>query len=59
MIEAFPYVPLSNGMRIGLAIFSYNGQLNYGVTGDYDTAPDIAVVCRGIEAGMAELVERS
>lgn len=59
MLEAFPYVPLSNGVRVGLAIFSYDGQLNYGVTGDYDTAPDIAVVCRGIESGMDELVARS
>lgn len=59
MIEAFPYVPLSNGVRVGVAIFSYDGQLNYGVTGDYDTAPDIDVVCRGIEAGMQQLVDRS
>jgi WS/DGAT/MGAT family acyltransferase len=59
MVEAFPYVPLANGVRIGLAIFSYDGQLNYGVTGDYDTAPDISVVCRGIEDGMAQLLARS
>ena len=43
-------------VRIGVAIFSYNGQLNYGVTGDYDTAPDIAVLCRGIEKGLADLL---
>ena len=59
MLEAFPYVPLGGSVRVGVAIFSYNGQLNYGVTGDYDTAPDIDVLCRGIEAGMAELLERS
>ena len=59
MVEAFPYVPLANGVRIGVAIGSYDGQLNYGVTGDYDTAPDISVVCRGIEDGMAELLARS
>jgi diacylglycerol O-acyltransferase len=58
MIEAFPYVPLGGSVRVGIAIFSYDGQLNYGVTGDYDTAGDINVVCRGIEAGMAELLER-
>ena len=43
MIEAFPFVPLASTVRIGVAIFSYNGMLNYGVTGDYDTAPDISV----------------
>jgi diacylglycerol O-acyltransferase len=58
MVEAFPFVPLASQVRIGVAIFSYNGLLNYGVTGDYDTASDIAVLCRGIEAGMAELLER-
>lgn len=59
MVEAFPYCPLSGSVRTGIAIFSYDGQLNYGVTGDYDTAPDIAVLCRGIEAGMEELLARS
>jgi diacylglycerol O-acyltransferase / wax synthase len=58
MVEAFPFVPLASNVRIGVAIFSYNGLLNYGVTGDYDTAGDIDVLCRGIEAGMAELLER-
>jgi diacylglycerol O-acyltransferase len=58
MIEAFPYVPLGGSVRVGIAIFSYDGQLNYGVTGDYDTASDIDVLCRGIEAGMAELLAR-
>jgi diacylglycerol O-acyltransferase len=57
MIEAFPFVPLASSVRVGVAIFSYNGMLNYGVTGDYDTAPDIGVLCSGIEAGMTELLK--
>ncbi|HZN14121.1 MAG TPA: wax ester/triacylglycerol synthase family O-acyltransferase [Acidimicrobiales bacterium] len=57
MLEAFPYVPLAGSVRVGVAIFSYNGMINFGVTGDYDTAPDIAVLCEGIEDGMAELVK--
>jgi WS/DGAT/MGAT family acyltransferase len=57
MIEAFPFVPLASTVRIGVAIFSYNGMLNYGVTGDYDTAPDISVLCSGVEAGMTELLK--
>ena len=59
MLEAFPYVPLAGSVRIGIAIFSYNGMMNFGVTGDYDTAPDINVLCDGIEDGMAELVKLS
>jgi hypothetical protein len=57
MLETFPFVPLAGGVRIGVAIFSYNGMMNFGVTGDYDAAPDIAVLCRGIEDGMGELVK--
>jgi len=56
MVEAFPYVPIANQVRIGIAIFSYVGALNFGITGDYDSAPDIDVLGRGIEAGIAELL---
>jgi diacylglycerol O-acyltransferase / wax synthase len=59
LLEAFPYVPLGGRIRVGVAIFSYDGALNFGVTGDYDTAPDVAVLCDGIEQGMAELVKLS
>jgi WS/DGAT/MGAT family acyltransferase len=54
--EAFPYVPIANRVRIGIAIFSYMGTLNFGVTGDYDTTADIEVLTRGIEAGVGELL---
>ena len=57
MLEAFPFVPIASHVRVGVAIFSYNGMLNYGVTGDYDTAPDIGVLCRGVEDGMTELLK--
>jgi diacylglycerol O-acyltransferase len=57
MLECFPYVPLAGHVRVGVAIFSYDGTLGFGVTGDYDRAPDIGVLCRGIERSIAELVE--
>jgi diacylglycerol O-acyltransferase len=56
VLETFPYVPIANNVRIAIAIMSYDGHLNIGVTGDYDTTPDIDVLCRGIEESMAELV---
>ena len=55
MLEYLPYVPLGPGVRIGVAILSYNGQLHFGVTGDYDTAPDIGVLADGIDAAVATL----
>jgi diacylglycerol O-acyltransferase len=57
MLEVFPFVPIAGHLRLGVAIFSYNGMLNFGVTGDYDTAPDVGVLCRGVEDGMAELLK--
>jgi len=57
MLEAYGYVPLAGHVRVGVAIFSYDGHVGFGVTGDYDTAPDIGVLCAGIEAAMEELLE--
>ncbi len=58
MLEAYPYVPLAGQVRIGVAIFSYDGRVTFGVTGDRDTTADLEVLCRGIEVGMDELLAR-
>ncbi|MHB8659461.1 MAG: wax ester/triacylglycerol synthase domain-containing protein [Solirubrobacteraceae bacterium] len=52
MLEAFPFVPLGGHVRVGVAILSYDGGINFGVT---DSAPDIGVLCEGIEQGMQDL----
>jgi hypothetical protein len=56
MLEYLPYVPIGPGVRIGVAILSYNGRLQFAVTGDYDTAPDIGSLADGIEAALATLL---
>jgi diacylglycerol O-acyltransferase len=56
MLEAFPFVPLGGHVRIGVAIFSYDGNMNFGVTADRDGAPDLQVLCDAIERSMAELL---
>jgi diacylglycerol O-acyltransferase / wax synthase len=56
MLEAFPFVPLGGNVRVSVAIFSYDGGINFGVTGDRDSSPDIGVLCRGIERCVAELL---
>jgi diacylglycerol O-acyltransferase len=55
MLDYLPYVPIGPGVRIGVAILSYNGQLHFAVTGDYDTAPDIGVLADGIDAAIGTL----
>ena len=57
LLEAFPYVPIGTSMRVGTAIFSYDGQLNIGVTADYDSVPDLTPYTSGVEDAMAELVK--
>ena len=49
MLESYPFVPVVGSIRIVVAIFSYDGGLYFGVTGDYDGAPDIDVLTAGIE----------
>src|SRR5262249_8702655 len=53
---SYPYVPIAGTVRIGIAIFSYLGGLNFGLTGDYDSVPDLEVLTRGIESGIADLL---
>ena len=55
MLEYYPYVPLSHGIRVSTAILSYNGRLGFGVTGDFDTAQDVGVLATAIEVGIEEL----
>ena len=57
MIRAFPYVPLGGQIRIGIAIFSYDGEVNFGITGDYDTTPDLDVLSGAIEDGMTQMLK--
>jgi len=59
MLEAYPYVPIGGNIRIAIAIFSYCGVLNFGVTGDYDSVTDLDVLVQGIEAGMRERLCRA
>ncbi len=53
---AYLYVPLTVSMRIGVAMFSYQGQLTFAVTGDSDHAPDTDILCKGIDSAIAELL---
>jgi WS/DGAT/MGAT family acyltransferase len=57
LVRAFPYVPLAGQVRIGIAIFSYNGEVNFGITCDYDSVPDVDVLANGVEEGMTQLLK--
>lgn len=55
MKEVYPVVPLSDNTTIGIALLSYNGVVGFGILGDFDAAPDLAVLAEGIEKSIAEL----
>jgi diacylglycerol O-acyltransferase len=59
MLAYLPFVPVSFGVRVGTAILSYNGSLYFGVTGDFDTAPDVDVLADAIAEGVSELYRRA
>lgn len=56
LLESSPFVPVLASVRTVVGIFSYDGGLHFGITGDYDSVPDIDVLRRGIESGVDELV---
>ncbi len=56
LVEIIPYVPIASTVRTGISIFSYRGKVTFGITGDFDTNPDLEVLARGIEHGISELL---
>jgi diacylglycerol O-acyltransferase / wax synthase len=54
--EIHPVVPLAASHGVGIAIFSYNGLVTFGVIADSESTPDIDVLTRGIEQGIDELL---
>ncbi|MGO4256721.1 wax ester/triacylglycerol synthase family O-acyltransferase [Marmoricola sp. RAF53] len=57
MTATYPYVPIADRLRTGVAVTSYDGRLLFGITADRASTPDAAVLVSGIEAGFAELEE--
>lgn len=55
MLEAFPFVPIVNDMALGIGVLSYRGQMGFGLTGDHDALPDLALIARGIERAIDDL----
>ena len=59
LLEYVPFVPLSQGVRVGVAMLSYNGRVAFGVTGDWDSVPDLGPMVTGIDAEARKLLHLS
>ena len=53
----FPMVPLAKRQAVCFGIMSYNGQVNFGLTADYDAMPDLDSLRSDLERALAELEE--
>ena len=59
VLEILPIPPIALQLRTGIAMTSYADAFVFGITADYDTAPDIETLAAGIENGVAQLVAAS
>jgi hypothetical protein len=52
----YPMVPLAKNTGLGIALMSYNGQLNFGLTADYDAMADVETLVEELRSSIEELV---
>jgi diacylglycerol O-acyltransferase / wax synthase len=57
MERVFPMVPLAKNQGVCIGVMSYDGQVNFGLIGDYDGMPDLEDLARDLEASIADLIE--
>ena len=57
MLQAIPVAFLPENHALAIAIMSYNGQMNFGLLGDFDALPDIDAIGKNIAAELATLLE--
>jgi WS/DGAT/MGAT family acyltransferase len=51
----YPLVPLAQNTALGIAVVSYNGQMNFGLNADYDALADIETLADALREASAEL----
>lgn len=56
VLEILPIPPIALALRTGIAMLSYADTFVFGITADYDSAPDIDALAAEIERGVARLV---
>jgi diacylglycerol O-acyltransferase len=56
MLQAIPVAFLPENHALAIAIMSYNGQMNFGLLGDFDALPDIDAIGEDIAEELANLV---
>jgi diacylglycerol O-acyltransferase / wax synthase len=57
MLGLYPVVPLAPQQALGIAIMSYDGNLGFGLLGDYDALADLDDLAEDLRAGIADLAD--
>lgn len=57
LLATFPMAPLLENMGLGIALFSYDGNLTWGFIADYNLVPDLQVFTRLVASSFRELAE--
>ena len=55
--DLFPLAFLPEDHALAVAIMSYNGNLDFGLLGDYDALPDIDLIAEGLDAVVTQLLQ--
>jgi diacylglycerol O-acyltransferase / wax synthase len=59
MEQLLPIPPTAPQLSTGVAVLSYGDELVFGITADYDAAPQMEQLAAGIELGMTRLLALS
>ena len=57
LLRIYPMVPLAQRQAVCVGIMSYDGQVNFGLIGDYDAMGDLDDLGADLDAALSELVE--
>lgn len=57
LLDIYPMAFLPKGHGLAVAVFSYNGHLDFGLLADFDTIPDLDVIGDGLQESLRQLAE--
>ncbi len=55
LLRLYPVVPLARRQALGIAVMSYDGNLGFGLLGDYDALPELETIAGELERSIAAL----
>jgi hypothetical protein len=56
LLDLFPFTPLAGNMSLIVAVVSYAGRMEFGLTADAESLPDLDVIAAALERSIDELL---